>query len=66
MDHLFNIYSMIVNENNNKGYVNPDKFREKLKVCDKRCVDDKWLMEMIYSFYNLGYENGMCKGKDNN
>lgn len=58
MDHLFNIYSMIANENSNCGFVNPDKMREMFKVYDKISVDNKWLMEIIYSFYNLGYENG--------
>tara|TARA_Y100001980_G_C14523966_1_gene299398 strand:+ start:1069 stop:1260 length:192 start_codon:yes stop_codon:yes gene_type:complete len=29
----------------------------------KICLEDRWLLEIIKSFYNIGYENGM---KDNN
>ncbi len=35
-----------------------DKIKNK-----KICLEDRWLLEIIKSFYNIGYENGM---KDNN
>ena len=29
-------------------------------IKDKKiCLEDRWLLEIIKSFYNIGYENGM-------
>jgi hypothetical protein len=66
MDHLFNIYSMIANENNSGGCVNPEKMREKVSKFRIDNMNNKWLLEIVYSFYNLGYENGKGGGKDVN
>ena len=58
MDTLFDIYSDVHRLNADGKSVSPGKMREKFIVGDRMCMDSRWLMEIIYSFYNLGYENG--------
>ena len=61
MEHVFDLYSKV---NKEKRIVTSKDFKElvdNIKNTNKLTLDDKWLMEIIYSFYNIGYENGNKK-----
>lgn len=61
MEHVFDLYSKV---NKDERIVTSKDFKElvdNIKNTNKLSLDDKWLMEIIYSFYNIGYENGIKK-----
>lgn len=61
MEYVFELYSKA---NKEKRIVTSKDFKElvdNIKNNNKLTLDDKWLMEIIYSFYNIGYENGNKK-----
>ena len=61
MEHVFDLYSKV---NKDEIIVTSKDFKElvdNIKNNNKLTLDDKWLMEIIYSFYNIGYENGNKK-----
>jgi hypothetical protein len=63
MEHVMDLYLSISRDSN---CVNPESINKiiKAKVESKNmCLEDRWLMEIIKSFYNIGYGNGI---KNNN
>ena len=55
MKDVLQVYSEVYKKNSNGNYVNVDEFRNLIdKYIDK---DNKMLLETLYSFYKLGYDN---------
>ena len=55
MEDLFTVYSQIYSETNT---VDPQHARNFINNIKSDNISNKILLELAYSFYNLGYENG--------
>jgi len=55
MEDLFTVYSQIYSETH---IVDPQHARNIIDNIKLNDISNKMLLELAYSFYNLGYENG--------
>jgi hypothetical protein len=54
IEDLFSVYAQIINSQESTDAAKLRELFDEIKV---RSIQEKWILEMCYSFYNLGRQN---------